>query len=166
MGGRSASAYRTALDMLGRSALTRAELRDRLGRKGFPLEEVEETVGRLVELGQLRDDRIAERLVERRVLERGYGRARAVEEMTRRGIPAEVADRALESITDEDEEAALRRSLESWCGQHGAPGDDPALRRLVAHLRHRGFREERIRRAVLDGRMLPREPADGREESS
>jgi len=148
-------AYRQAIRMLGRRALTRGELLHRLSGRGFAAAPSEQAAEKAQDRGFLDDDGIARRMAERLILERAYGRRRAADEMRRRLLDPETVRRALDELEGqhpEAEEEAMRRSSDRWISRHGEPRDDPSRSRLAGHLHRRGFPDALIRREVLDRR--------------
>ena len=85
-------------------------------------------------LGYLDDTELAGQLA-RGFRSRGYGRRRAALTLQRRGVPADVAEAALEEAYGEADEASLARTA---LGSRTV-GDDAARRRAVAFLVRRGF---------------------------
>jgi len=146
-------AYRQAVRMLGRRALTSGELLHRLAEKGFDAVAAEQAVEKARDRGFLDDDAIARRMAERLILEKAYGRRRADDDMRRRRLDPVTARRALDELEEhhpEAEEEALRRSSDRWISRHGKPRDRPSRSRLAGHLKGRGFPDHLIRREVLD----------------
>jgi regulatory protein len=117
-----------------------AELRQYLEGKGVEGEDVEAVVGELCESGVLDDARYAERFTEDRRTLAGWGAERIEQDLRRRGIPAELVERALAEHTREDELAAAGRLLAE---RFRAPlGDDRERNRAWQLLVRRGYAEE------------------------
>lgn len=87
----SGSPLAAALRLLGRRAFFRAELGERLIGKGFEAGDVELALDRCSELGYLDDRAAAERFVELRAGEKGWGPRRLRAELARRGVDGELA---------------------------------------------------------------------------
>lgn len=96
-------AYGVALRALGRKERTVHEMRGLLERKGVEPEAIEPTLERLSEVGGLDDAEYARRFVEDRRSISGWGRQRIAAELDRRGVPTELAERALAGEEPEDE---------------------------------------------------------------
>lgn len=110
------------------------ELFDRLTSDGYPPEIAHEVVTSLISSGLLDDDRFAENYARMLVLSRGYGRARALRELLKRGIDQERALEALEAVAPEDHEVARAGERAHALARAGDTRD-----RLAARLVRRGF---------------------------
>ena len=139
-----------ALSLLAGRPMSRRELVDRLSaergnRAAAPrLETAEAVADRLEELGYL-DDASYARMVAEHCAARGYGPARAREELRRRGVPREHWDTALEGMDDPAEaiDAFLRKKLRG-----ARPGDPKELKRASDALARRGYRWDEINEAL------------------
>jgi regulatory protein len=87
-------AYDKALKFLARRDHFRAELAEKLHRKGFEAGDVNEAIDRLVELDVINDERLASRFAELRSVSSGWGPARLVMELRKRGVDRPLAERA------------------------------------------------------------------------
>jgi len=123
---------------LGSRGLSERESRDRLRRDGVESDLVEDIIDRLLRIGAIDDDVLAEQLVYQATSRKNQGRKAAAQSLAKRGLARDVIDRALESLPDDDAERALEfartkaRSLARL-------DHDTALRRLVGQLSRRGF---------------------------
>jgi SOS response regulatory protein OraA/RecX len=81
-----------------------AELRDRLDRSGVPPAERDEALATLERSGVIDDERFASTRAAS-LVERGYGNAAIAADLDRRGIGAELRERALELLQPELERA-------------------------------------------------------------
>jgi regulatory protein len=109
----SDDAYQAALKMLSRRDYFRVELEDRLARKGHQPEEIERALDRCSDLNLVNDARLAERFVEFRSADRGWGPRRLVAELRRRGVADELAEEASRLAPDQLQaalETAIRRT--------------------------------------------------------
>ncbi len=86
-------AFDKALKLLARRDHFRAELVEKLRRKGFESDDIERALERLAEIGLLDDEALAERFVEFRSVDRGWGPRRLVLELRRRGVDGDLAER-------------------------------------------------------------------------
>jgi len=143
----SASAYDTALNLLTARPYTARNLRRKLVRKGFAPTEVDATIERLLANGILDDKRYAAQFARGRLLGPGSSRRRIRQQLFQRGIPADVADTAIESVIVEDSvdlaaviEKDARKKLASLSGL------EPFVirRRLYSHLARRGYDVDEI----------------------
>jgi regulatory protein len=125
-----ARAYRL-LTYRDRSA---AELTSKLLADGYPESVVSELVADLMRTGLVDDDRFAESLAASLISVRGFGRARALREMARKGIPDELAVKVLDELAPEHIEHDRARAAAERLVR---PGD--SVDRLAARLVRRGF---------------------------
>ena len=108
---RPANAMKRAMRLLSARAHTTSELRQKLLRAGFPPDEV----GAAVEECERRhylDDRMFAEDCTSLWLDRGHGARSIRNKLRQKGIPAELADAALDR-SEEEEPAAACRALES-----------------------------------------------------
>jgi len=126
---------KTAGALLARRAFSRGELRNRLAKAGRD-HEIEAVLDRLEQLNLLTRDE-------------GWGPAKVRDSLLRRGVSPETAAAAMQRVGDEtDARAALTQYLRKHCAKTGAPSGPVAVRRLVLHLRRRGFDDDAIRGAL------------------
>ena len=135
-----ASAKQRAVRIVSASGVSEQQLERRLRQKGESPEDAQEAVQWLRELGVL-DDQQAARQIVRRAAGKGYGPARAKQELYAKGIPRELWDEALAEYPDMDE--AIDRFLASRL--RGAKPDAKQLRQLTDALYRRGHSWEQIR---------------------
>jgi regulatory protein len=144
-------AYQTALDLLSRRDHFRRELVDKLRNRNFPGGEIEDAVARCQELDLVNDERVAERFVEVRAVDRGWGPHRLAAELRHRGLSSEDADR-LSEVSDELAAGAMRTALRKL--ELRAPAewwrDGQRRARMVSSLITRGFEAEVAIAAVED----------------
>jgi regulatory protein len=143
-----ADTYDRALHILGFRARSVAELRRQLLRKGEPPAAVESAITRLRELKYLDDADFARQYARTKLLAAGASRRRIVMELTRKGIPRDLADQAIEEMQDSDgidPAAAVRRVAEKKWKSLAKLDDFTRRRRLYAFLARRGFDPDEIR---------------------
>jgi regulatory protein len=137
--GAAEDAYRAAVRLLAARGRSVQETVTRLRRKGLRPDAVAQAVGRLEEAGWLDDAAFAESFARSRV-ERGYGRARILADLSGRGVDRRVAERAVDAVVpggdDGREIDALARKRAARL--EGLP-QEVQLRRLVGYLSRRGF---------------------------
>ena len=108
-----------ALRLLDKRDYSRAELIRKLTEKGVDESDAAEAVDYLVSLGFVDDARYAPLLV-RRCAAKGYGRARAKQELQKRGIDRALWDAALTELPEQEEtidrilRSRLTPSTASW----------------------------------------------------
>jgi regulatory protein len=145
----SDEAYQAALKMLSRRDYFRVELEDRLARKGYQPQQIEQALEKCVQLNLVNDVRLAERFVEFRSADRGWGPRRLVAELRRRGVADEIADGSSRLAPDQLEAAlgtAIRRAeLRAPQGWWRLPA---RRARMVSSLIARGFQAETAIEAV------------------
>ncbi|MFN2398442.1 MAG: regulatory protein RecX [Gemmatimonadaceae bacterium] len=140
-----------ALNMLAFRARSVRELRRALVRKGEPEAHVDAAIERLTVMGLLNDADFARQFARSKLTGAGYGAWRIRAELSKRGVPRPVVDRAIEEVVsdiDASEPAVAdriaRKKLESMADI------DPAVRRrrLYAFLARRGYSPDEIKRAT------------------
>lgn len=160
----AAEARHAAVRLLSVRARTVSEIRRRLRRKDFETEVVEETVEWLLERDLLDDAEFCRDFLTERLRRRPRGRFGLVQELRKRGVARDLAERMVEKVLEEegvDEGEVARRAARRWLDkQSGGARDalrtgEPAeaartlRRRLYSHLERRGFPRGLARR-VLD----------------
>ncbi len=134
------------VNSLAAKAQSVAEIEAKLAHRGVSEADAARVIAEATRLGYLNDDELAGQLA-RGFVSRGYGRRRAASALRRRGLPADLADAAVESTYGETDEVALaRRALGSR-----ATDDDAARRRAAAFLARRGFSSAAAWQAVRAG---------------
>jgi regulatory protein len=103
-------AYDKALKLIARRDHFRAELAEKLRRKGFGDDDIDAAMARLDELDLLDDEALAERFVEFRSWDRGWGPYRLANELKKRGVDGALADR-VSRIDDELHQRALETAV-------------------------------------------------------
>ena len=128
---------------------TRAELAKVLARKEISEEVIAEVLDRYDEVGIIADAAFARAWVTSRHHGRGLARRALANELRQRGVDAEVATEALESV-DEEDEAATARALVDRKLRTATGAPDAIFRRLVAMLARKGYSAGVAIRAVKD----------------
>jgi regulatory protein len=151
MAKKARSAYQTALNLLSRRDHFRRELVEKLRTRNFHAKEIESAIARCEELGLLNDERVAQRFVEVRSADRGWGPHRLAAELRRRGLSVDDADR-FSDLPEELAEGAMRTALRKI--EVRAPAgwwrDGQRRARMVSSLITRGFAAEVAIAAVED----------------
>jgi regulatory protein len=157
MARRKRSAYQTALDLLSRRDHFRRELVEKLRTRDFPADEIEDAIARCEELDLLNDERVAQRFVEVRAADRGWGPHRLAAELRQRGLSPDDADR-LSDLSEELAGDAMRTALRKI--EVRAPAgwwrDGQRRARMVSSLITRGFEAE-VAIAAVDELAASRE---------
>ncbi|WOF22020.1 regulatory protein RecX [Microbacterium betulae] len=126
------------LKALRTRSLSVSEARSRLRQDRVAPELIDDVIARIVRVGALDDDALAEQLVHVGTSRKSQGRRAIAQTMASRGIPRDVVDAALAGLPDDDAERALefaRGKAQSLVRYDEAT----ALRRLVGQLGRRGF---------------------------
>ena len=137
-----ALARERALTLVSQRQMSARELRDKLRQKGIEPETADWCVDWLTERGLLDEAAYAAAVV-RHYAARGYGAGRVRAELSRRGLPRELADEAMEAMSGGQEK--LDRLIAARLRD---PGDRDEVRKLSASLYRRGFSSEEIRSAL------------------
>jgi len=150
--------WELAVGAIARKERTVAELRDWLAGRDVEQAEIEAALARLIEIGELDDERYAERYAEDKRSLRGWGPDRIREALIGRGIERSVAEAAAggEGPADQAERAA------ALLRDRGVDlGRDEGRRKALAYLARRGYDSEIAYQAV---RLAERDQvaADGR----
>jgi regulatory protein len=132
---------------LAAKAQSVAEMRAKLAVRGVAPADAEALLEEAARLGYLNDAELAGQLA-RGFRSRGYGRRRAAGALGRRGLPAPLADDALDEAYGDVDEVVLARSA---LGLRPLD-DDAAQRRAAAFLVRRGFSSAAAWRAVRPAR--------------
>ena len=144
--------YRHALDravaFLASRARSRKEIEDKLLRSGYRPCTVEMVLYKLESNDLLDDADFAQQWVEARTA-RKVGRNRIAQELRRKGVSADEAEAALESI-DEEDQLSGAISLVKKAMARVKPGEDPrkTAQRITAMLARRGYGWDVAREAI------------------
>ena len=117
---------------------TRTELAKVLARKEISEEVIAEVLDRYDEVGIIDDAAFARAWVTSRHHGRGLARRALANELRQRGVDAEIASEALETL-DEDAEAATARGLVDRKLRTASGAPDAVFRRLVGMLARKGY---------------------------
>jgi regulatory protein len=128
---------------------TRSELAKALARKEISDEVIAEVLDRYDEVGIIDDAAFARAWVSSRHHGRGLARRALANELRQRGVAAEVAGEALETVDDEDEAATARALVDRKLRTASGP-PDAVFRRLVGMLARKGYPAGVAIRAVKD----------------
>jgi len=131
-------AEETLTRRLRRSALSEREARTFLAQRGIEPSLVDATIERFTGRGWIDDSVLAEQLLYAGTSRKAQGRRAIAQTLSQRGIARDVADAALASLPDDDDERALEYARTK---AHGLRSYDleTATRRLVGQLARRGY---------------------------
>ncbi|WP_454119320.1 regulatory protein RecX [Microbacterium lacticum] len=119
-------------------SLSVREARAVLAQHGVDDDAVETIVERFVGHGYLDDVKLAEQLVHTGVERKGQGRGVIAQTLSKRGIPREVVDAALEELPGDEFDRALEFARSKARSMRDLDRDT-ALRRLTGQLARRGY---------------------------
>jgi len=145
-------AYQDGLRLLSGRALTRREVVLRLRERGHGDEDVEDAVCRLAAVSAIDDRALARHWIDSQAAARGRGRARAVAELTARGVEAAIASSAWsQAVADGaiDEDAVLLRAVRRRLGAPPLRAGRGRLARVYNALLSEGFGQEEVEAALL-----------------
>lgn len=123
---------------LRRSALSEREARTFLTQRGIDSTVAEATVEQFTRRGWIDDAVLAEQLLYAGTSRKGQGRRSIAQTLGARGIARDIADAALASLPDDDEERALEYARSKAHGLRSYDLDT-AMRRLMGQLARRGY---------------------------
>jgi regulatory protein len=118
---------------------TRQQLAAMLARKEIPEAAAEAVLDRFVEVGLIDDAAFARAWVDSRQAGRGLARRALQAELRAKGVDAEVAAEAVESVDDDDERDAARRLVERRARSMQRLDRATATRRLIGMLARKGY---------------------------
>jgi regulatory protein len=144
-GGTDPGAFELAVGAISRKERTVAELRHWLAGRGLAHAEVDAAIERLVEIGELDDERYARRYAEDKRALRGWGPERIREALVERGI-----ERPLAEMAAGDEAAAeqAERAAALLVGRGVDLRHDAGRGKALAYLARRGYDSEAAYEAV------------------
>ena len=139
--------YDRALNLLAHRSRSVVELRRKLLHKG-DAGDVDEVLERLRDQKLLDDADFARQFARSRITAAGTSRRRIAQELARKGVARDVAERAIHELEDHeglDSSAAVQRIAEKKWKTLLALDDFTRRRRLYAFLARRGFDPDEIR---------------------
>jgi len=144
---------RKAGALLARRAFSRGELRDKLSAAAGD-SRVEAVLDRLEQLNLLNDADYAYNFALYRIRQLGWGPAKVRDSLLRRQVAPAIVESAIKRACEEaDPLAALADYARKYLGKKDTAPDLKIARRLIAHLRRRGFEEDIIMSALK--RVIP-----------
>jgi len=144
--------YDQALRFLEFRARSVAEMRRKLLQKGAGASEIEDVIDRLCEQKLLDDGDFARQFARAKLSGPGVSRLRVKQELSRRGVARDIADRAIQELEDEegiDPATAVQRVAEKKWKSLAKLDAFTRKRRLYAFLARRGFNPDEIRSAMI-----------------
>jgi SOS response regulatory protein OraA/RecX len=128
-----------AADLLARRSYSCGEMRAKLAKLADP-SDVEGALKRLMALNLLNDADYAYNFAFSRLRQQGWGSIKVRLSLIHRQIAPQVIEAAIDRVRQEvGEGVTLREYLDRHCRKTGLPSDRKSIRRLINHLRRRGF---------------------------
>jgi len=137
--------YELALKALGRKERSSAELARWLRERGVEEEDVEAVVGRLVELGELDDERFARRYAEDKRELAGWGAERIRDALLARGVAPDHVEAAL---AGDSEGIQIRRASNLLARRERGLDSDADRASALGYLTRRGYSYEVAHEAI------------------
>jgi len=137
--GRKKSAFELALRALSRKERTAAELRAWLAQREADPDETEEAIERLIELGQLGDERYAALFAQDKRELFGWGPSRIREALVEKGVARSIADAA---AGGESPDELAERAAELLERRDDDLDEESGRGRALAFLARRGYELE------------------------
>jgi len=138
-----------AIKSIERRQHARAELAGKLKKFDYPIALIESVLDQLTELNYINDQRFAETRAELTATYKHHGRNRVLMELAKKGVPRETARRAVETVYETKDSAAMARDLATKKMRSLARLEPVvAKRRLYGILLRRGFDFETIKPVV------------------
>ena len=145
------STYDRALTLLEFRARSAAELRRKLLQKGEPAAAVDEAIERLIDQKILDDAAFAHQFARTKAIGAGASRFRIVQELGRKGVGREIAERAVADLAEVegiDPADTIHRVAEKKLRTLGKLDARTRRQRLYGFLARRGFNPDEIRTAL------------------
>jgi regulatory protein len=138
-------AYLSALRMLALRELSESQIRQRLAKRGYDENAIDSAVSRLKTEKSIDDLRVAGALARTETSLRKRGRLRVRRRIEAAGIPASIAQRAVDdTFADIDSDALIAAALEKRLRGRTEIADDREFQRLYRFLSGQGFESDRI----------------------
>ena len=148
-----ADAYLDGLRLLARRELSEAQLRLRLARRAHSDDDVNDALARLRAEGALDESRTAAAIAQTAIRVGRLGPRRVRRAVEAAGIPADVAERALQdALEGVDGAAAVEAALDRALHGNRGPIDDRTAARLYRRLLGHGHEPEIVSRAIKSRR--------------
>jgi regulatory protein len=142
----SRDAFELAVGAIARKERTVGELREWLGARGVEPEEAEEALSRLIAIGELDDDRFAQRYADDKRALRGWGPERIRDALLDRGVDRGLAIAAAAGGEDPAERAERAAAL--LLGRGAEVVTEAGRGRALAYLARRGYDSDTAYEAV------------------
>ena len=121
-----------------------------MARRGVPEDVATAVLDRFTEVGLIDDEAFATAWVDSRHAGRALGKRALSAELRRRGVEDETIKDAVDTVTDEDEQAAARALVQRKLVTMSGLPKDTQTRRLVGMLARKGFSQGLALRVIRD----------------
>ncbi len=127
-------------------------LKKKLVEKGLTEDEITPVIETLTKDGLLNDERYAGDLASSRIRNKQWGPRKISMDLMRKGVPRDIADKVVSSLSKESVEHAALKALKKWtarkglCLSEGLEASD--FKKASQHLESRGFSGELILRLL------------------
>ncbi|MFH1623873.1 MAG: regulatory protein RecX, partial [Pseudomonadota bacterium] len=130
---------------------TTEEVRRKLREKGYPSAVIAGVIERLQDLGYLNDHDFAHQFALFSIKNKLWGNLRITKGLRERGIPRGIVEETLKEVGREFEEEKIAQLVmeKKFSAFHPSKTDVKEKRRVIQHLKRRGFSWEVISRVVL-----------------
>ena len=123
------------------------ELREKLYQAGYPDAVIDRVIDKLESMELVDDEAFAQRWTESRA--HRHGRHRLEQELSRKGVDREVARRAVNTISDEDQLQDAIRLVGKYLARTHGDMDRALYQRTLAMLARHGYDADIARKAIL-----------------
>ena len=141
-----------ALELLSDRNYSKSQMIDKLGQKGFSPQAIDITLEDLEYLGHIKDEKYAQKWVERRQRSKPKGKKVLQHELTNQNIDKATVDRVIAEIDSTEETDIALQLAQKQAKRYQSLPPEVAKRRLHGFLLRRGFDYETIQSAI--GRVL------------
>lgn len=135
-------AYTLALRYLSRFNVPRKKLINYLEKKGFELNLAAKVAFLLESQGYLNDFDYARAFVQRK--KEKLGSFRLYGELIKKGIPREIANKAIREVSEEEERRTIKQLASDYLKRNTGLGGKIIVRKLAGFLTRRGFSQELV----------------------
>lgn len=149
-GGSQEDALEYAIRFLSYRARSESEVRAKLTQLGFPQKIIVTTLEKLRSLNLLNDEAFARNWAQTRAESRGYGPLRVERELRGKGVAKVLIDRIVPETFGQEGGRERARTLLEKRFRGKDLGDRKVLRRAVAFLQRRGYRDSVITELVKE----------------
>lgn len=132
---------------------TRAELAGDLRKRGVPDDVAESVLDRFTDVGLIDDDAFAEAWVASRLRSKGLAPRALSQELRRKGVSPDVVSAAIDTLDDDQIEAAARRLVQRKV-RSATVDRDVLARRLFSMLARKGYSSDLSLRVIREEMAL------------